>query len=81
MKKYKVTVQFDLANQRVVDCLMNNFDLDNMDDDGVVEMWYTNKGNKTSTEETAIKGMKKILNSFVNLKRGFKVIGAREINQ
>lgn len=79
MKKFKVTVQFDLKNPKVVNCLMINFDLDNMDDSGVVEMWYTSRGNKNSNEETAIKGMKKILNSFPSLKRGFKILGAREV--
>lgn len=79
MKKFKVTVQFDLKNERVVNCLMVNFDLDNMDDNGIVEMWYTNKGNSTSTEESAMKGMRKILNSFPSFKRGFKILGAREV--
>lgn len=79
MKKFKVTVKFDLKNERVVDCLMANFDLDNMSDDGVVEMWYTSKGNSRSTEETAIKGMRKILNFFEGLKRGFVILGAREV--
>lgn len=79
MKKFKVTVQFDLKNERVVNCLMNNFDLDNMDDNGIIEMHYTSKGNANSNEQTAMNGMKKTLNSFVNLKRGFKIIDAREV--
>lgn len=81
MKKFKVTVKFDLTNKKVVDCLMCNFSLDNMDDDGVVEMLYTSKGNKTSTEETAMKGMRKYLNFFESFKRGFQILSAREINQ
>lgn len=81
MKKFKVKVQFDLKNPKVVNCLMVNFDLDNMDDNGVVEMWYTSKGNKNSTEETAINGMKKILNFYPSFKRGFKILGAREVTK
>lgn len=81
MRKFKVTVKFDLKNERVVNCLMINFDLDNMDDEGVIEMWYTSKGNSTSTEETAMKGMRKILNSFPSLKRGFTILGAREVQK
>lgn len=79
MKKFKVTVQFDLSKEKVVNCIMANFDYDKMDDNGIIEMIYTSKGNKNSTEETAIKGMKKTLNFFESFKRGYKILGAREI--
>lgn len=79
MKKFKVTVQFDLKNEKVVECLMNNFDIDNMDDNGVVEMHYTSKGNKNSTEQSARNGMKKKLSFFEGFKRGYKILGAREV--
>ena len=81
MKKFKVTVQFDIKNPTVADCLMNNFDLDSMDDTGTVEMWYTSRGNKNSSAESAMRGMKQILNGFTNLKRGFKILSAKEIQQ
>ena len=79
MRKFKVTVQFDLTNEKVVNCIMNNFDFDKMNDDGIIEMNYTCKGNKNSTEETAIKGMRKYLNFFEGFKRGFTIISAREV--
>lgn len=79
MKKFKVTVKFDLTNEKVVNCIMNNFDFDKMDNNGIIEMTYTSKGNKNSTEETAIKGMKKYLNFFDGFKRGFTIISAREV--
>ena len=81
MKKFKVTVQFDIKNPAVVNCLTNNFDLDGMDDNGTVEMWYTGKGNKNSSVESAMRGMKQLLNGFANLKKGFRILGAREIPQ
>ena len=81
MRKFIVTVKFDLSNERVVNCIMNNFDYDKMDNDGMIEMLYTSKGNKNSTEETAIKGMRKYLNFFESFKRGFTIIGAREIKE
>lgn len=79
-RKFIVTVKFDLTNEKVVNCIMNNFDYDKMNDDGVIEMFYTSKGNKNSTEETAIKGMKKYLNFFDGFKRGYTILGAKEIN-
>ena len=79
MKKFLVTVQFDLTNERVVECLMSNFYLDKMDDNGVIEMHYTSKGNKNSTENSAINGMKKRLSFYEGFKRGYKILGAREV--
>lgn len=81
MKKFIVTVKFDLTNEKVVSCIMNNFDYDKMSNDGVIEMVYTAKGNKNSTEETAIKGMKKYLNFFEGFKRGYTILGAKEITE
>ena len=81
MRKFIVTVKFDLTNEKVVNCIMNNFDYDKMNNDGVIEMVYTAKGNKNSTEETAIKGMKKLLNFFESFKRGYTILGAKEITK
>ena len=79
MRKFKVTVQFNLKNEKVVSCLMNNFDYDKINDDGVTELLYTAKGNKNSTEETAMKGIKRYLSFFEGLKRGYTIIKAREV--
>lgn len=78
-RKFKVTVQFDLSKPAVCDCIMQNFDFSKMSDDGIIEMVYTSKGNKNSSEETAIKGMKQYLNWFEGFKRGYKILAAREI--
>ena len=79
MRKLMVTVQFDLTNKAVVNCLKLNFDYDKIDNNGVWEMTYTTKGNKNSTEETAIKGIKRELNLHKPLKNGYKILGAREV--
>lgn len=79
MKKFKVTVQFDITNEKVVACLMNNFDYEKMDDNGVIELHYTSKGNKNSTEQSAINGMKRTLSFYEGFKRGYKILGAREV--
>lgn len=80
-RKFMVTVQFDLNKPEVVNCIMQNFDFDKMSDDGIIEMFYTAKGNKNSSEETAIKGMKQYLNWFEGFKRGYKILSAREITE
>ena len=79
MKKFIVTVKFNLTNKEVVNCIMNNFDYDKINNEGIIEMIYTSKGNKNSTEETAIKGMKKYLNFWDSLKKGYTILGAKEI--
>lgn len=79
MRKFIVTVKFDLTNEKVVNCIMNNFDYEKMDNNGVIEMIYTTKGNKNSTEETAIKGIKKYLNFWESFKRGYTILGVKEI--
>ena len=78
-RRFKVTVRFDLKNEKVVNCLMNNFSLDEMSEDGTVEMSY--RGNSKSSEQTAIAGIKKILNTYESFKRGFQILGAREITK
>jgi hypothetical protein len=80
-RKFKVTVQFNLNKPEVVDCIMQNFDFKEMSDDGIVEITYTTKGNKNSSEETAIRGMKQYLNWWDDFKRGYKILSAREITE
>ena len=80
-RKFKVTVQFNLNKPEVVDCIMQNFDFSKMNDDGIIELTYTAKGNKNSSEETAIRGMKQYLNWWEGFKRGYKILSAREITE
>lgn len=81
MRKFVVIVKFDLTNEKVVNCIMNNFDYDKMNNDGVIEMFYTSRGNKNSTEESVIKGMKRYLNSWESFKRGYTILGVKEITK
>lgn len=77
MKKYRVVVKFDLSNQKVVDCLMQNFDYDKMDNDGY--MVFRHQGNKRSSTTTAINGIKQRLNSFAGFRKGYEIVSVEEI--
>lgn len=75
-KYYRIKVKFNLKNEKVVSCIMNNFDYDKMDNDGVIEMVY--KSNSAGSEESAIKGLKKYLNWYEAFKRNYQIIGIEE---
>ena len=75
-KYYKIKVKFDLKNEKVVKCIMNNFDYDKISNDGVIEMTY--RSNKSGSEESAIKGLKKDLNFFEPFRRNYQILGIEE---
>ena len=72
MKEFKVLVKFDLNNKKVIDCIMQNFDYNKMDNNGYIE--YGHRGNKKTTEKTALNRVKMLLNTYNTLRNSFTIV-------
>ena len=92
MRKFTVTVQFNIKDKAVMKTLHLDFErvllpqfrnhyVMPVDENGVAEMHYTSNGNKNSSEESAVRGMKEYLRSWESFKRNYKILGAREITE
>lgn len=81
MRKFTVTVQFNIKDKAVMKTLHLDFEGMPVDENGVAEMHYTSNGNKNSSEESAARGMKEYLRSWESFKRNYKILGAREITE
>lgn len=80
---FKANVQFDLTNEKIVNCLMANFNLDDMDDNGNITVFY--KGNKKSTTQSVYKGIERSFGFFKGLKneigKGYHVTQIEEVTE
>ena len=79
MRKFEVTIKFDITKKEVVETLKANFDDNFVDENGVAKFIYTKHGNCKSTEQTAINGTKQYFRFWKSFSRNYKILNAKEI--